>query len=80
MLVAVVASTFNRGRSLLAACFALMILLADQYTKTYQILPALMLIFVPLMTWILHILNFNLISMVKAIKFKDRIQNPKEIF
>jgi GGDEF domain-containing protein len=48
LLVAVVASTFNRGRSLLAACFALMILLADQYTETYQILPALMLIFVPL--------------------------------
>ena len=48
LLVAVVASTFNRGRSLLAACFALLLLLADQYTEVHKSLPSLMLIFVPL--------------------------------
>lgn len=48
LLVAVIASTFNRGRSLLAASFALGILLAEQYTLKLTMLPPLMLVVIPL--------------------------------
>lgn len=48
LLVAVIASTFNRGRSLLAASFALIVLLSEQYTTEFQLLLPLMLAIVPI--------------------------------
>ncbi|MFN3235438.1 MAG: diguanylate cyclase [Pseudomonadales bacterium] len=55
LLVAVIASAFNRGRSLMAASFGLLVLLADQYSEL-ALLPALMLAVIPfnvaLLAWL----------------------------
>ena len=48
LLVAFIASAFNRGRTLIATIFALMLLSADQYQDSIQLLDVLMLTLLPL--------------------------------